>query len=416
MLDPEAFFWATGIEDTFITDPWHKTGRSLDEYELTRHYQNWETDLHLVSELGVTAARYGIPWYKANPLPQQYDWEFADRVFGRMAQHKVEPIVDLVHYGTPEWMTDSFLNPDYPDRIADYAGEMAARYKGQIHWYTPLNEPRITAYYTGRIGWWPPYKRTWKGFCQIMVAVCKGIVETCRRLHEVDPDIVLAHVDPTDLYFTYDSSLDHEVELRQHMVFLALDLISGKVDDNHPLTPWLLKHGVPENDLQWFRSNTASLDVIGINMYPMFSWKRVIRTPRGVRMRLEYAPGRILGEICEMYHKRYQKPLFISETAAWGSMTRRGKWLKESVETMKDLREKGIPMVGYTWWPLFSLVAWGYRQHGLEFGRYLLHMGLWDLDPDEDLARVRTPLVDLYKKTVDSKSKGVGELLVGVRP
>ncbi|HKG85671.1 MAG TPA: hypothetical protein VKB16_21360, partial [Beijerinckiaceae bacterium] len=38
LRDPDAFWWATGIEDTFITEPWHLTGRTLDEYELTGHY------------------------------------------------------------------------------------------------------------------------------------------------------------------------------------------------------------------------------------------------------------------------------------------------------------------------------------------------------------------------------------------
>ena len=47
------FLWCTGIEDTFITAPFPKTGRILDEYELTDHYKQWSTDLDLMAELGV---------------------------------------------------------------------------------------------------------------------------------------------------------------------------------------------------------------------------------------------------------------------------------------------------------------------------------------------------------------------------
>lgn len=409
------FIWATGIEDTFITDPWSKTGRTLDEYELTRHYENWEIDLHLVRDLGVSAARYGIPWYKANPEPGKFDWDFADRVFDRFEQIGVEPIVDLVHYGTPEWLKDGFLNPDYPERIAEYAAAMAERYKGRLRWYTPLNEPRITAWYCGRIGWWPPYARSWKGYCAVTLAVCRGIVETCKALHAVDPEIVLAHVDPTDIYFTYDATLDQEVEFRRRLVFLALDLVSGKVDDRYELREWLLKHGATEQDLAWFRTNVAPLDVIGLNMYPMFSWKRIIRTSRGIRMRLEAAPGRILGEIIDMYWQRYQRPLFVSETAAWGTVRRRKQWMGDSVEVVKQARDRGVPVVGYTWWPMFSLVAWGYRQHGLDLNRYLLKMGLWDLDIEQNLARVRTPLVEEYRKVSMSGTELVGGLRAGVK-
>src|SRR5688572_20134909 len=66
---PDAFLWATGIEDTFITAPWPATGRTLDEYELTGHYDQWRADLDRVASLGVRVARYGVPWHRINRPP-----------------------------------------------------------------------------------------------------------------------------------------------------------------------------------------------------------------------------------------------------------------------------------------------------------------------------------------------------------
>src|SRR6266446_3331655 len=68
-LDPDRFLWGTGIEDTFIIDPHPLTGRTLDEYELTGHYEQWEGDLQRAAELGVSILRYGIPWYRVEPRP-----------------------------------------------------------------------------------------------------------------------------------------------------------------------------------------------------------------------------------------------------------------------------------------------------------------------------------------------------------
>jgi hypothetical protein len=51
--------------------------------------------------------------------------------------------------------------------------------------------------------------------------------------------------------------------------------------------------------------------------------------------------------------------------------------------------------VGYTWWPLFALVTWAYRQGARAPEFYLKQMGLWDLD--RGLRRVRTPLVDHFR-------------------
>src|SRR3954467_13022088 len=93
------FLWGTGIEDTFITAPFPKTGRILDEYELTDHYRRWSADLDLIAELGVSVARYGIPWHRINPQPGVWNWESADGPLNRMLELGITPIVDLVHYG-----------------------------------------------------------------------------------------------------------------------------------------------------------------------------------------------------------------------------------------------------------------------------------------------------------------------------
>jgi beta-glucosidase len=156
---PDDFIWATGIEDTFIIDPWPASGRTLEEYELTQHYELWQEDVGLIASLGVAAARYGIPWYRVNPAPGEFDWRWTDQVVPALVATGVEPIIDLVHYGTPEWLPDSFMHPDYPERVAEYAAAFAARYRDLVRWYTPLNEPRVNAWYCGRLGLWPPYRR-----------------------------------------------------------------------------------------------------------------------------------------------------------------------------------------------------------------------------------------------------------------
>src|SRR5439155_26567973 len=104
LADRKDFIWAAGIEDTFIAVPHPGTGRILDEYALTEHYLRWEQDLALMAELGVSTARYGIPWYRVNPKRGVFDWSWTDKVLGRMVNtHHIDPIVDRVHYGTPLW-------------------------------------------------------------------------------------------------------------------------------------------------------------------------------------------------------------------------------------------------------------------------------------------------------------------------
>src|SRR5688572_29971243 len=187
LTEPGTFLWATGIEDTFITAPWPATGRTLDEYELTGHYDQWRADLDRVASLCVRVARYGVPWHRINPAPGTWDWTFADATLGRLLELGIDPIVDLVHYGLPAWIGGAYDHPDFPRHMAEYAARLAERFRGRVRLYTPLNEPRVAAWFCGKIGWWPPHRRGWRGYLAVLLAACRGIVETVRALRSVDP-------------------------------------------------------------------------------------------------------------------------------------------------------------------------------------------------------------------------------------
>ncbi|HZT42783.1 MAG TPA: family 1 glycosylhydrolase [Chthonomonadaceae bacterium] len=404
--DATDFLWATGIEDTFISRPDPRTKRILDEYALTQHYTHWKEDLELIASLGVPATRYGIPWYRVEPRAGEFDWSWTDPVLETLVNtHGVEPIIDLMHYGTPEWLAGSFQNPDYPARVAEYARAFARHYQGLCYWYTPLNEPRVNAWYAGRLGWWPPYGHSWKSFAAVLVAAARGIVETQRAVAQVEPEAVFVHVDATDLYKTADATLVEETTLRQELVFCALDLVQGKVEDAHPLHGWLRTHGIPVETLDWFLHNNVRPDIIGYNMYPMYSEKHVRRGKGGgIEVKIKKCWVETFVELTRMYARRYGLPVMCTETASNGPPARRIRWIEDTVQAVNNLRAEGVPVVGYTYWPLFSLVAWPYQRSHLPLENYLIDMGLWNLRPDPQdaskLRRIPTQAVEAYRRVV----------------
>lgn len=406
------FLWMTGIEDTFITAANRRTGRTLDEYALTGHYDRWRSDLDLVSELGVRAMRYGVPWHRVNPARNTWDFSWIDGPLERLLELGVHPIVDLVHYGAPAWLDGAFTNPDYSRCVAEYAARVAERYRGRIFSYTPLNEPRITAWYCGRLGLWPPYARGAAGFAKVMIAICHGIVETERALHDVDPEIVCVPADATDLYETTEPALTREVELRQSLVFLALDLTMGRLGPDDARHARLRELGVTARALDWFGENAVTPRVIGLNLYPMFSHKVLRRRGGRLRVAMPYAGAELLEKLVALYYERYGVPLLITETASRGSIGRRRAWLSDSVDAVARARSRGLPIVGYTWWPMFALVRWGYLAGRLPPAAYLEQMGLWDLEPEAGggLRRVPTALVDDYRTLASGGSRSAGPL------
>jgi beta-glucosidase/6-phospho-beta-glucosidase/beta-galactosidase len=411
--DPDAFWWSAGIEDTFVSAPWGAEQRTLDEYELTRHYAYWREDLALMAGLGITAARYGIPWYRINPEPGRWDWSWADRPLERLLELGVEPIVDLVHYGTPQWMSGAFTDPDFPERLADYAARVAERFRGRIFAYTPLNEPRITAWYAGRLGWWPPYRKGSRGFVAVLVAVCRAIALAIKAVRAAHPSNIIVHADAADLYRTDDAQLQSEADRRQQMVFLPLDLLMGRVGEDHALYPWLIAKGASVEELAWFQRSPVEPDILGLNFYPMFSNLTVVRSGSRTRVRQKRGAASLLRDAIEPHWERYRLPIMITETADRGSVRRREAWLAESVEEVRKLRVEGVPVIGYTWWPMISHIAWAFRQGTKDVANYVEKMGLWDLDAKADFKRIHTPLVDRYKAIVAGGPPRAGAKTLG---
>ena len=106
-----AFMFATGIENSA---PSIEQGRiRVDEMEKCGHYVRWQEDFALVAEMDIHFLRYGPPLHRTFLGLQKYDWSFADETFAELQRRDIMPIVDLCHFGVPDWLGD-FQNPVFP--------------------------------------------------------------------------------------------------------------------------------------------------------------------------------------------------------------------------------------------------------------------------------------------------------------
>ena len=380
--------------------------RALDEYELTRHYEHWHSDLALARECGATMIRYGIPWHRINPDPGTWSWDWLDRVVDRLVELELDAIVDLMHYGTPLWLENEFLNPEYDRFVSDYAARVAERYRDAFSIYTPLNEPLINAKYCGEWGIWPPRRTGHEGFVALIRALSRGVVSTQQTIRDVAPNATFVHVEAT---FRYVGALEQEqARLLLDRRFIAEDLICGRVDAAHPLTDYLLRHGFSDADLSWFQEHSAPPDVMGVNYYPNLSTEEFPETHVHHGAPWDPRPRRDDGvegleDVIRTWSERYGAPIFVTETSHPGSsIERRLRWLDESVETLWRLRAEGVPIVGYTWWPLFDMIDWRYREGVEPVERYLLPSGLYELDGGDHFARLPTELVQRFRELAEA--------------
>ena len=401
--DGELHF-ALGIEDTFV--PQARDGeRPIDEYELTEHYERFAGDFALAAECGAELLRWGVPWYRIAPEQGSWDWSWTDRAVEALLSSGLRPIVDLLHYGTPLWLEGEFAHPDYPHHVTEFAARLAARYADRVTDYTPVNEPVIHALFCGEYGYWPPHLRGSTGFAKIAANLSRGFVRTQRAVAEVvGRDATFVHVDAAMSFVGDDVAPEHVEEasrLRQQ-VHLVEDLVTGAVDDRHPLRALLRDH-VDDDELSWLRDNAVHPDVMGINYYPRHSTEMF---EPGVHHVGGFADPRPTSDrgveglraAIASYADRYGAPTMLTETCVTGSVGERLRWLDQSVLLVDRMRAEGTRVVGYTWWPLFDMYEWTWRHTGRPRADHLLPMGLHDLHESPDgLLRVRNPVADRYR-------------------
>ena len=111
-----------------------------------------------------------------------------------------------------------------------------------------------------------------------------------------------------------------------------------------------------------------------------------------------YGTGEDLVTALAAFARHTALPVMVTETSDNAGVDRRVRWMEDSVAAVAGARAAGLPVVGFTWFPVFSHVDWRWRRGPYERDAYWCHMGLWDLDARLD--RVRTPLADRYGELV----------------
>jgi beta-glucosidase/6-phospho-beta-glucosidase/beta-galactosidase len=264
-------------------------------------------------------------------------------------------VADLVHYGTPRWITQSFTDPRYPAAIASFAAAFAERYRDHVKHFTPLNEPVTTASFCGLRGVWPPALSGWDGWVAVAVPMALGMVRATHAIRRVQPDAVIVHVEAATLINTDDPNLQEHAALLRAIGWLPTDLILGRVNHEHPMWSWLRDQGAAEADLEYLIAHAAAPDVIGVNYYPDLTPRR-LEEVEGHVVQVSHDRGVAgLREAILGFASRYGLPLAITETSIEGDDGVRETWLRQSVDAARQLVSEGVDLRGYTWWPLFDL-------------------------------------------------------------
>lgn len=363
--------FATGVENSI---PKIKNGTvRVDQMEVCGHYRHWKTDFDCVEDMGIRFLRYGPPLHTTFLGPDRYDWEFADVTFAELKRREIIPIVDLCHFGVPDWIGD-FQNPEFPDLFETYAFAFAKRFPW-VQLYTPVNEMFICAVFSAKYGWWNEQLTTDKGFVTALKHIVKANVLAMKAILEVRPDAIFVQSESSEYFHAENPRAIKPAETMNAMRFLSLDLNYGhRVCSN--MYEYLLDNGMTRDEYQFFLSHRLKHHCILGNDY---YWTNEHRVSADGMTR---ASGEIFGysEITRQYYERYRLPVMHTETniAEGPNGDEAVNWLWKEWANVLRVRNDGVPTVGFTWYSLTDQVDWDTALR--EQNGRVNPLGLYDLD------------------------------------
>ena len=365
------FLFATGIENS---NPTIQNGKlRVDEMEKCGHYTHWQKDFELVQELGICFLRYGPPIHTTWLGPGKYDWSFADVTFQDLLRRNIAPIVDLCHFGVPDWL-GNFQNPEFPALFAQYARAFAQRFPW-VQLYTPVNEMYICAQFSALYGWWNEQLSSDQAFVTALKYIVKANVLAMQAILEVRPDAIFIQSESSEYFHAENPAAIKPAEIMNARRFLSLDLNYGR-RVNSEMYEYLLDNGMTRDEYHFFQGNSLKHHCIMGNDYYKTNEHRV-RADGSTA-----ASGEVFGYhvITSQYHDRYRLPVMHTETNLWQGPAgdEAVNWLWKEWANVLRVRNDGVPMIGFTWYSLTDQVDWDTALR--EPNGNVNPLGLYDLD------------------------------------
>lgn len=383
------FIVATGIE---CSAPKIAGGIRRDQLELTGHRERFAEDFAILADMGITHLRYGVPFHLVARNDRELDWTWTDAALMALREQHLEPIIDLLHFGVPDGLT-GFGDPALPARFVSYAAAFADRYPW-VRWYTPVNEPFITALFSARNGWWNEMATTNRSFVRALDNTVTCAIEGMRVIRQRRSDAIFLQSDACMGYRALDPANPRSQQwatFLQERSWLGFDLTYGRRVSSRMRT-WLRGSGMSPERLRWLESNGNDDNcIVGLDYYE--GNERLVAEDGAATTADRLGFGVLAREV----HARYGLPVMLAETN--NASDRAVEWLTEVWNDSIELAEEGLAFRGFCWYSLTDQVDWDTCMR--EANDRINSFGL------VDLSRRRRPVGDVYAELAKSGAAGM---------
>ncbi|MEO8430549.1 MAG: beta-glucosidase [Acidobacteriota bacterium] len=365
----------------------HRDHQRLDLIASTHHDALVRRDYERLHEVGIDAARDGVPWPQVDAGGGRYDWSRVAPMLRAARETRTQVIWDLLHFGFPDEV-DPFT-AGFVERFRRYARAFARLLAGETDetaFVAPVNEISFLSYAGGDAGFFNPFARQ-RGD-ELKMQLVRACLAATAELRAAIPGVRLVQPEPIiDILADPTRPQDRLVaENYRQSQFAAWDMIAGRRN--------------PE-----LGGSEDALDVMGLNYYVQNQW--IHNGAVLVPSHPQHLPVRYM--VREVW-ERYRRPIFIAETGIEGDT--RPEWLRYIAGEGRAAIRLGVPLEGICWYPIVNHPGWEDDRH--------CPNGLWDY-PDargdrEVFAPLAAELALQQRIFAEPPDAGEGEGTAGTLP
>lgn len=339
--------------------------------QLTRSgHINRNDDLYLFADLNIRTIRYPLLWEMYVRNPGQF-LSVNDFRLNRLRELGITPVAGLLHHGSGPSFTN-LLDDKFPRLLSEYAFMIAERYPW-IKLYTPVNEPLTTARFSGLYGIWYPHLKDDRSFLRMLINELAGTILSMKAIRSINPEAGLVQTeDLCRVYSTRD--LKYQADFENERRWLTYDILTGRMNPQHPLWKYFTGNGIKEEELEFFNINAIEPEICGFNYY--VTSERFLDDRKSV-----YPSGNYGGNGFQQYAdveavrvnkplqinlydilveawQRYGLPLALTEVHLACTREEQLRWFNEALTCGRKLRENDINFRAVTAWSFFGSFDW----------------------------------------------------------
>lgn len=433
------------------------TPNIYDNYTYPSHkavdfYHHYKEDIALFAEMGFKAFRISISWSRIYPKgiedePNEEGLIFYENVFEECLKYEIEPIVTLMHFDMPYYLTKNyqgFSSRFVVECFEKYCQTVFTRYKDKVKYWITFNEINCACLSEGTpsgvlevLGIYDKRTKDYsKPYCSdakryqalhnVFIASAKAVI----LAHEINPEFkvgcMIGYVTlyprtchPKDLLLTQNTD---------HMFndFCGDVQVFGKY-------PYYMVNYFKQNNIE-ITFEEGDADILKQGTVDFYTFSYYMSNCISHNQNLETTDGNLLGGVINPYLKtsdwgwqidpkglrytlnkiydRYHIPMMIVENGL-GAIDileedntvhddYRKKYLEQHIIEMEKAICDGVDLIGYTMWSPIDIVSSSTGELKKRYG--LIYVDIHD-DGSGNYSRIKKDSFFWYKKVIQSNGK-----------